>query len=56
MESFFLPLAHCTKIVRKIIHMAMPEVYFHTHIAPNHLEILKQVAHQGSVILSFDIA
>ena len=46
MESFSLLLVHCIKIVSKIIHMAMQEVYFHTHIAPKHLESLKQVAHQ----------
>ena len=56
MESFSLFLAHCTKIVRKIVHMAMQKVYFHTHAAPKHLESLKLVAHQESVILSFDIA
>ena len=56
MESFSLLLAHCTKIVRKIIHMAMQEVYFHSHIPPKHLESLRQVTHQESVILSFRIA
>ena len=56
MESFSLLLTHCTKIARKIIHMAMQKVYFHTHIAPKHLESLEQVAHQESAILSFGIA
>ena len=56
MESFSLFLAQCTKIVRKIVHMAMQEIYFHTHTAPKHLESLKLVAHRESVILSFDIA
>ena len=56
MESFSLLLAHCTKIVRKIIHMAMQEVYFHSDIPPKHLESLRQVAHQESLILSFGIA
>ena len=56
MESFSLLLAHCTKIVKKIIYMAMQEVYFHTRIAPKHLESLKQAAHQESVILNFGTA
>ena len=34
----------------------MQNVYFHTHIALKHLESLKQVVHQESVILSFGIA
>ena len=56
MEPFSLLLAHCTNIVRKIIHMAMQEVYFHTHIGPKYLKSLKQFAHQDSVIASFGIA
>ena len=56
MESFSLLLSHCTKIVRKIIRMAMREVHCHSHIAPKHLDSLKQVAHQEFVILSFGIA
>ena len=55
-ESFSLLLTYYTKIVRKINHMAMQEVYFHIHIAPKHLERLKQVAHQKSLMLSFVIA
>ena len=56
MESFSLLLSHCTKIVRKIIHMAMQEVYCHSHVVLKHLDSLKQVAQQESVILSFGIA
>ena len=56
MESFSFLLANCTQIVGKIIHMAMQKVYFHTHIAPKHLESLKQAFHQESATLSFGIA
>ena len=34
----------------------MQEVWFHYHIAPKHLDSLKQVAHQEPVILRFGIA